>query len=718
MFQKYASLEVKEVINGRDGFNARQAARKIVEFDPEFVYVAVRAVSADRPNANGDAFPHDELIRIDPLLNRPVYASFIQKGVYVNHKNTDDPRFAKGVILDARYVTDQPEGKTASNPDRYVELLLGVDRQKDPVFARDVERGIINKFSMGASVQFTKCSVCDNVARRKEEFCNHIAKSKMREVKNAKGEKVLAFERCYGVTYNEISAVSDPADETAQLLARVAKKIGGNSVDPEGAPSHGVVALLNEISTSLKRLEARKNMKRSATNKVAFPGGEEMGTPGAEAPVGDPMSSDLGVEEAPLGEESSTTVEVLRLVTDMIEGALPAEQAVEQISQLIGGEEELPPPGEEAGMPEPGAQDVAPQKFSAAKQRLAALLERKEAKETKMAEEKKTKTEKGQYPEYNVQGDPKQHISKPMKGRPASDFASDAKDYAKMYNISAEFVPAQERTASGWSVLDGEQPMFFVSGGAAFGKHLDGQWNSFASRQYGEALLAAILEEGLEQTMTRVNAVRVEETAKVASEPKAEVKNAAEVSEAEEKVAERLMEAAEAKASELAKEANEEFVLRFVEGMKTAMKLQSKNVLDNPVKAAAWEVLTEAGLDGSLAERVASYDIMDAQVDTLIRKAMEYTEVAAETFAEIQAHAESMPHTKVAAENPEAEEDAVRMALRARASKNATVRTSRQGLAPEAWMKSASVEEESDPLRQAVRAGQTRRMHIPTKGSK
>lgn len=716
MFKKYASLEVKEVIKSRDGFNARQAARKIVEFDPEFVYVAVRAVSADRPNANGDAFPHDELIRIDPILNRPVYASFIQKGVYVNHKNTDDPRYAKGVILDARYVTEAPEGKTASNPDRYVELLLGVDRQKDPVFARDVERGIINKFSMGASVQFTKCSVCENTARRKEEFCDHIAKNKMREVKNAKGEKVLAFERCYGVTYNEISAVSDPADETAQLLARVANKIESSSAVSGEGTSFGKVALLNEMHESIKRLvrQVEAKMKRSAgVKKVAEPAGM---APPMEAPSADePMANDLGEGLEPVSEENATAVEVLRLVTDMIEGALPPEQAVEQISQLVGEEDQLPPPGEEAGLPEPPAMDMAP-KMSAAKKRLAALLERKEnktAKETKMAEEK-SKKEKGQYPEYNVQKDPKQYPSKPMKGRPASDFASDAKEYAELWNLSAEFVPSDERTASGWRVLDGEKPLYFVSGGSAFGKHLDSQWSTFASRQYGEALLASILEEGLEQTMSHVNATRiVEESPKQAAKPEAKQ---AEVSEAEGKVAERLMEAAEAKALELSKDATAEFVSRFVEGLKVAMKLQAKNVLDNPVKAAAWEVLTEAGVDGTLAERVASYEIMDAQVDTLIRKAMEYTEVADETFAEIQAHAESMPYTKVAAENPEAEEEAIRAALRSRASKP-TLRTARKGLAPEAWLSEGS-EEDSDPLRRAVRAGRSQRVNVPTRGLK
>lgn len=132
MFVKLGTAAVERVLN-REEFNTRLADRKIVEYDPEYVYVVVRALSADRPNSNGDCFPHEELIRLDPVLHRPVYASFIGKGVYINHQHTDDPRYAKGIILDSRYVQSNTE-------DKYVELLLGIDKQKDPVFARDVER--------------------------------------------------------------------------------------------------------------------------------------------------------------------------------------------------------------------------------------------------------------------------------------------------------------------------------------------------------------------------------------------------------------------------------------------------------------------------------------------------------------------------------------------------------------------------------------------------
>ena len=285
-----------------------------------------------------------------------MYASFIGKGVYINHQHTDDPRYAKGIILDSHYVQ-------GNSDDKFVELLIGVDRKKDPIFARDVERGLINKFSMGASVQFTKCSVCQNEARRKEEFCEHIAKHKMREVKAEDGSKKLAYELCFGVTYNELSAVSDPADASAQVLCKIVEKdeIGNGSANSAN-PSHGTVVLMNEINARLRRLEAAIMANRRTA--APLPGGAPTppmagGGAGAPPPV-DTMGGvdDLALEESGPGGE---IVEVLKIVEDLATKAIPAAEAVQALEQILGGEETGPggAPGEELGAPEPAPTDMA-----------------------------------------------------------------------------------------------------------------------------------------------------------------------------------------------------------------------------------------------------------------------------------------------------------------------------------------------------------------------
>lgn len=664
MFKKIAA-QVVSVLD-KENFSKRQAAKKIVEYDPEFVYVAVRALTADKPNSNGDCFPHEELTRIDPVLQRPVYASFIGKGVYVNHKNTDDPTIAKGVILDARYVT-------ANESDRYVELLLGVDKKKDPIFARDIERGVINKFSMGASVQFTKCSVCDKEARRKEDFCDHIAKYKMREVATKSGEKRLAYEKCYGVTYNEISAVADPADETAQTLAKIASE-GAASDLAEGntsKASHGTVVILNEISERLKRVEAAL-MKKTATKKVAAPmPGEEMAMPAVDdaAPAGDAPMDMMEETEGP--GEAAPVVQALESIVDYAEGRLPAAQLVETLEGLGLGGEPMPEeaaPGEMAGEPEPPAIDMAPtarrETFATMVERLASeyankRVKREGAMATKKAEDSKSPKVDNQYPNMKPQGDPAQHHTKPQKGRPASDFASDAKEYAKLWNICADFIPNTDKRQAAWRVSDGSKPLFDVTGAAAWEDMLDSKWAEFSSRAYGEQLVQTVLEDGVEATMEMVNGQPVEA-------PKA----------ASVELDEKLLKAAEAKAEELANEKCAEFKTRFVEGLKVAFDLQNKAVIENPLKAAAFEVLTAAGHNPELADKIADAEIVQLHFDGAMKEALRYCEMNQESFEEVKAHVAGLPTQRIVEaakaneDVTEVVEDTIRAALRKRASLN------------------------------------------------
>lgn len=634
MFKKFAVVTAK-VVNGST-FGNRTYAKKIVEYDPEYVYVVVRALTADKPNSNGDCFPHEELIRVDQILNRPVYASFIGKGVYINHQHTDDPRYAKGVVLDARYVQNEN--------DKYVELLLGIDKKKDPVFARDVERGLINKFSMGASVQFTRCSVCGNEARKTEDFCEHIAKYKMRPVKTPHGEK-LAYELCYGVTYNEISAVADPADETAQLLAKVAhKSIKEGTKNTKNADiSHGTVVLLNDIKNRLIKLEA--SMKKSATPEKGTnlsPDVSEKPDLGTEdVPALDSVEFDLDLPEE--GEaEATAAVDVLKIVEDLLSKRVSPEEAVSALEEVVGGSEEEPVgEGEEEETEElPGEgedEEEEGEEVEEKEDKEVGVNEKWELKSSSKKDKKDKKLKKAekdegcQYPYEDVEEKKIKQFPNPShdsrhKPRPEKDFDEDVKEYSELTNVSAEFVPNRDRRLAGWKVCDGDRPLFMVTGANAWGEYLDEMWDRFASRAYGEALVRAILENGLEPTMRRVNAVAIQG---------GETKEAVTLDE-------RLLRAAEQKARDMAEEMAGEFRVRFIEGIRLALKLQDKNVLDNPIRGAAWELLTKSGLDGKLAEKIAPASVVEAHFDEALRKALEYTEMSPEAFEEVLAQVESM----------------------------------------------------------------------------
>lgn len=194
----------------------------------DYLLVPARAVSADRFNANRDAFAEDELLRFDPELGRRVYQSFDLKPHFVNHQSSN-PAVARGCVIDVHYnnanVADdfvkhsvyQDCAKDVQT-DNFVELLLAVDMTKDPTLANGYKSGVVSEFSMGADVSSTVCSVCGNEAFSEFQFCACV-KSKFsgRKYSLEDGRSVEAGEWCCGTRYAEISAVDDPADKSAEI---------------------------------------------------------------------------------------------------------------------------------------------------------------------------------------------------------------------------------------------------------------------------------------------------------------------------------------------------------------------------------------------------------------------------------------------------------------------------------------------------------------------
>jgi hypothetical protein len=219
------------------------AERYAISRNPaDYVFVAVRANSADRPNENGDAFAKDELLRFDHHAGKRVYQTYELKPNHINHR-ASNPKAARGFVLDAAY-------NKLNSGDEFVEVLIAVDRTKDRIYAKGILDGTINKFSMGCSCAQTRCNVCAKVARTEGEFCTHIRRSKMRVFKdhgdgnwqltNVTAREAskhpnhkLAFEWCEFVGYDEISGVDVPADPTAltqEVLSRSASLSAGDGV--------------------------------------------------------------------------------------------------------------------------------------------------------------------------------------------------------------------------------------------------------------------------------------------------------------------------------------------------------------------------------------------------------------------------------------------------------------------------------------------------------
>lgn len=213
MFVKFSNCTVLEASFPTVGRVAAQGKR-LGSFEYQdrgegFLYVSVRACTADVPNLNCDMLPHWEL--------KTAYRTFVGKPVYVNHANTNLDR-ARGFIIDAIYHDEDPS-------DRWIEILMEMDEVTFPTLCRLIRAGEIDTVSMGLNCETTTCSVCGNVAEYPAQFCEHI------QQKGREFGGVLAYEECNGISFFEESWVYDPADPTATVQAledesRVAKTAG------------------------------------------------------------------------------------------------------------------------------------------------------------------------------------------------------------------------------------------------------------------------------------------------------------------------------------------------------------------------------------------------------------------------------------------------------------------------------------------------------------
>lgn len=279
MITKYASLESAEVL-GIKGSEERVRTASLDKFadfndyrtEDGYLYARIRAISS-RVNKNHDGWPSVELAGSRDIFDQHTaseggftveaskgakygFSTFLGKPVFVDHNNSNPDR-ARGVIVDAKlHVEDH---KTASQLDPYyasapdehmpptwVELLLEIDADKFPKLAKaiidgskDSKKGI-DGFSMGCNVEKSVCSICKNAATSPDEYCNHVklkgAHFDFIDAKTGHKTSKRSYEDCYGVQFFEISAVFDPADETAlirEVRASVEKEGAGmRDIDP------------------------------------------------------------------------------------------------------------------------------------------------------------------------------------------------------------------------------------------------------------------------------------------------------------------------------------------------------------------------------------------------------------------------------------------------------------------------------------------------------
>ena len=169
-----------------------------------FLAVRVRAVSAMEkwgPNVNGDAFPADEL--------EHSHQSLIAKGFYNEH-NSFDPINAMGIIAHAQWIPEE----------QYVVCVALIDKLLFPEEATMIRRAFRTSKKAGVSIGCiagsAECSICGNIAKRKNEICAHMDRSSGNCVKGRSlPDSRIAFDICRDLRFYELSFTKAPADHDA-----------------------------------------------------------------------------------------------------------------------------------------------------------------------------------------------------------------------------------------------------------------------------------------------------------------------------------------------------------------------------------------------------------------------------------------------------------------------------------------------------------------------
>ena len=315
------------------GLLQRTADRYAISDNPRhYIFEAIRANTTNIPNENHDGFHESELFRFDRRLGMPVYQTYTGKPHHVNHK-TDNPKAARGVILDSHYHDETPpldncprcRTRTAERQnrdatgvhckrcgqvvcDKFVEILLGVDAEKDPIFAKGVRTGQLSAGSMGCNCLNTSCNVCSHVAYSRPEFCEHIRGSNkgsfwqkqsgvwtrkprmeiQRQLKRrgmsddltdfcyARDEDGFevrkAYEYCQEVVFDEYSRVDQPADPKAlqrEVLKTASAIIPGDITDEGRLPS--AAELQRETEMLIQAAQRKKTMPTTRRAQMTAP---------------------------------------------------------------------------------------------------------------------------------------------------------------------------------------------------------------------------------------------------------------------------------------------------------------------------------------------------------------------------------------------------------------------------------------------------------------
>lgn len=197
-------------------------------------------------NVNGDRFNVPALSNVGDNYG---YKTFLTGNYFTHHVNKD-PALAKGEVLES--VWNEKMNR--------VELIIGIDPNKDPDGATALADGESLAFSMGAKLPYDVCSICGNKAKTRAEYCDHL-KYQMNQIDPVTGMLVGALNPF--PKFFDISRVLIPADKTAYMWEKIASasnpisKLGSAMIAQIPASKYADMEYLSEKVAHIEE-EARR----------------------------------------------------------------------------------------------------------------------------------------------------------------------------------------------------------------------------------------------------------------------------------------------------------------------------------------------------------------------------------------------------------------------------------------------------------------------------
>jgi len=219
------------------------------------IYLHINALGGENwgSNANGDYFESEVLAHECPMdgetprMEDYGFKTFEKYAYPYKHHVNKDPE--KSVGERVKFASYNPK------VDR-VELIVFVDRNKDPELCKKAEVGEAIPVSMGTKVLYDVCSICGNAAKKTVDYCEHLKYAMNKTLGD--GRKVYAMNKY--PRFFDISFVLVPAEKASYVMNKVASARSSQIVVPSAF-----------IAEALKIEEPKRAEDKSAEIKKEIP---------------------------------------------------------------------------------------------------------------------------------------------------------------------------------------------------------------------------------------------------------------------------------------------------------------------------------------------------------------------------------------------------------------------------------------------------------------